>query len=162
MNEQKSNYQIFEEYLLNTILFQSIRIDGNEDIINSILDEMDLYGIDMVDQILGHENVFWIYLELSEADFYKLQLERMKVKDVKADFFYYGITNEKTDTFYLFQIIKIKIPKQRKSVEELEIELNQAIKIEDYRAAAALKKDIELKRIKYLNKVAKKKDNKKK
>lgn len=161
MKEHKSNYQIFEEYLLNTVLFQSIRIDGNEEIINSILDEMDLYGIDMVNEILGHENVFWIYLELSEADFYKLQIERMKVKDVKADFFYYGITNKKTDTFHLFQVIKVKVPKQRKSVEELEIELNQAIKIEDYRSAASLKKDIELKRTKYLNKIDKKNNKKK-
>ncbi len=163
MEEKKANLGIFFDIINKSLFFTSVRISDNEEFLNEILDMLTKINYN-VDSILDYENIYYSALLLKKEDYVEIIDEFFKDPEIsKLEKIITLNYNEGTDTVYIYEIVQekpedtIKKRKPRKTVEELQEDLNNAVKKEDYEKAAKLREQINKKLVKKPTSVKKKK-----
>lgn len=146
MAEEHINFSNFQSFIHKTIFSQIVKIDEDEETLSRVLDELEDVGYE-TENILTFPVIYWIFVALEDKEYYKITKEKLTNRNTehqKTDFFYDLCADEDNGIFYIYEVKRVKIPRVRKSVEELEIELKTAEKTEDYSLAAKIKKRIDL------------------
>lgn len=150
INEEINIYEFTNNILDNTELFHIERIDNNEDLINEIFNAYLEYVPVLADIAESPiEKFYYIYIELSKENY---QQQVMKVKQLgkkvinKEGVIFLTPINNNPSQFVLYHYLQIQTSKKRrKTILELEIELEEAVKNEKYELAQKIKSKIDLK-----------------
>lgn len=95
-----------------------------------------------IDWVLGLDRIIWCTLWLDHKDYNKIISEWQGREYIKNEQFITNVVNSENNQMMMVQFIRVKNKNSRKTVEEFQNELDDAINKEDYEIAAKLKKKI--------------------
>jgi hypothetical protein len=158
--------QNFLNFLTNAVEFD-IRIVDDEDATNQLVDffvdvstEADIdedTENNIMDWIFNFDRIIWCTVWLNRKEYNSIISKWYGRQHIKQDQFITNIITKDKKQMIITEFIKVKQKNSRKTIEEFQNELDELIKKEDYKAAAALKKKIDAK----INPKPRKKVNKK-
>ena len=145
MANKNSELGQFFEMIQKTLFTQCLKIDEDEVLFNFILDKLEMLGHD-VEPILEFTNVYWTMLVFDTKNFHHYISNLYDRSYIGFDEVFTFHFNQENDTFYIFEIAKDKSKKTRKTLQEMENELDILVKEEKFEEAEKLKIKIETKK----------------
>jgi hypothetical protein len=154
MQEQETNFFNFQDFISKAMYIQILRVDDTmdddeeDDILEKVLDRLyhSSNGEADIEAILEHDIIYWVYVVLDEQEYYKVTKAKISPENHKKSDFFWDLFSEGDQIMYLYEVQKVKIPRQRKSIEALELDLKEAEETQNYELAAKIKKQIDNKR----------------
>lgn len=143
-------FKNFLEFLLNAKDFEIYIVDGDEELsetinffISSIEDQLDEdKKDDTIDWVLGLDRIIWCTLWLDHKDYNKIISQWQGREFIKNEQYITNVVNSDNTQMMMLQFIRVKNKNSRKTVEEFQNELDEAVSAENYEIAAKLKKKI--------------------
>lgn len=143
-------FKNFLEFLLKAKDFEIYIVDGEQELsetinffIASIEDQLDEdKKEDTIDWVLGLDRIIWCTLWLDHRDYNKIISEWQGREFIKNEQYITNVVNNDNTQMMMLQFIRVKNKNSRKTVEEFQNELDEAVNSENYEIAAKLKKKI--------------------
>lgn len=146
MNEIFKN---FLEFLLQAKDFEIYIVDSEQELsetINFFISTVELTDEDKkeetIDWVLSLDRIIWCTLWLDHKDYNKIISEWQGREYIKNEQFITNVVNNENNQMMMLQFIRVKNKNSRKTVEEFQNELDEALNSENYEVAAKLKKKI--------------------
>lgn len=149
MKNNNLDIQDFLVFLRNLDLAISFDIyqiyeDEHEEIAYKIKEFTNTEVDDLLIEFKNHEKVVLMDIYLPQNDFInistKLAPENLKEQIVGLNDVTFCISM--TNTYFVISLFKVFVKRNRKTIQELEVELQNALKIEDYATAIKLREKI--------------------
>lgn len=148
------DFGCFLNILNNAKNYCILRVSDDEENKRNVLDRiMNDFNLDLSVYEETYEHIYWVYLELGNDDYDNVISKNVGRKFIKYDHVFHTLDNN-NDTCYIFEFQRSLTDKRkrgRKSLELLELELEDAISKENYELAAKIKTKIDLKQKTNLN-----------
>lgn len=142
-------FKNFLEFLLQAKDFEIYIVDSEQELsdtvnffISSIDEEDENKKEDMIDWVCNLDRIIWCTLWLDHKDYNKIISEWQGREYIKNEQFITNVVNNENNQMMIVQFIRVKNKNQRKTVEEFQNELDEAVTAENYEVAAKLKKKI--------------------
>jgi hypothetical protein len=143
-----NQFSMVNNLIKRSILLNIQRIDDDKELMDNVCSNLDYAGLSNCEIIYQYPVVYWGYIELCKEEYTKTVKEIGGLKQIKSSMLFYlnGFDN---NTLCIYQFVKeIDKPgnnKKRKTIEELELQLQEAIENENYEQASKLKSKINIK-----------------
>lgn len=149
MEASENNHFSMINNLIKRSNFLNIqRIDDNEELMENMFNNLEFAGLNNCEVIYQYPIVYWSYIELCKEEYTKTVKEIGGLKQIKSSMLFY-LNGFDKNTLCIYQFVKeLEQPgngKKRKTLEELELQLEEAVEKEDYEQARKVKSKIELK-----------------
>lgn len=143
-------FKNFLEFLLQAKDFEIYIVDTDQELsdtinffISSIEDQLDEdKKEETIDWVCGLDRIIWCTLWLDHKDYNKILSEWQGREFIKNEQFITNVVNNDNTQMMMVQFIRVKGKNSRKTVEEFQNELDDAVSTENYEVAAKLKKKI--------------------
>lgn len=124
------------------------RVDDNEELMNTICENLEFSGLKDCEIIFQYPEVYWCYLELTKEEYTKTVKQIGGLKQIKSSMLFY-LNGFNKESLCIYQFVKeLEQPgviKKRKTLEELELQLEEAVEKENYEQARKIKSKIDVK-----------------
>jgi hypothetical protein len=143
-------FSMVNNLLKRSNLLNIQRVDDDEELMNTICGNLEFSGLKNCEIIFQYPEVYWCYIELSKEEYTKTVKEIGGLKQIKSSMLFYlnGFNNESLCIYqFVKELVQPGSTKKRKTIEELELQLQEAIEKENYEQASKIKTKIELKLI---------------
>ncbi len=146
MANNNSELGMFFSLIQQSLYFQSVPLTADAEVFDLVIGRLEDLGHD-IEPLMEYTTIYWVYMILNTKDFHQHIADTFDRKLItKDDIFHFRFNNE-TDSCFIFEIIKDKTKKTRKTLQEHENDLEVLIKEEKFEEAAKLRNKIDKLRV---------------